>query len=104
MLFNSLNRVTREALWGSGFSRVPLLIRLTRAHVIVTLGAIKHEVYQRCTRGCTLAASLPFNNREITQAIIARVAYRKKRSKEPIIGVAVNSRLRARGNREIPWS
>ena len=85
---------------GSGFSLGPLLIRHTQAHVIVTLGAIKHEVYRRCTRGCTLAASLPFNHLEITQAIIARVAYRKK----PITGVAVNSRLRARGNCERPLS
>ena len=74
------------------------------AHVIVTLGAIKHEVYRRCTRGCTLAASLPFNRLEITQAIIARVTYRKKRSKEPITGVAVNSRLQAWGNCERPLS
>ena len=63
--------------------------------MIVTLGAIKHKVYQHCTRGCTLAASLPFNRLEITQAIIARVAYKEKRSKEPIIGVPVNSRLQA---------
>ena len=55
----NLNRVNKEAPWGSGLSPGPLLIGHMRAHMIVTLGAIKDEVYRRYTRGCTLAASLP---------------------------------------------